>query len=83
MPESRGRKKARPETTRPVTRVEDQTNPSWYVPLFVSLLVVGLLWVVITYILDSQYPIPGLGQWNLAIGFGFIFAGFIMTMRWK
>lgn len=83
MPESRRRKKARPETNRPVTRAEDASNPSWYVPTFVTLLIVGLVWVVLTYILDSRYPIPGIGQWNLAVGFASIFAGFIMTMRWK
>lgn len=84
MPESRGRKKkARPESDRPAVRVEDQANPPWYVPTFVSLLIIGLVWVVVTYISDSQWPIPGIYQWNLAVGFGFIFAGFIMTMRWR
>ncbi|MBN8883720.1 uncharacterized protein UPF0233 [Salana multivorans] len=83
MPESRGRKKARPTTARPAVRVEDKPNPSWYVPTFVTLLVVGLVWVVVTYISDSRFPIPGIQQWNLAIGFASIFAGFIMTMRWR
>ena len=30
-----------------------------------------------------QYPIPGIGAWNLVIGFGIAFVGFLMTTRWR
>lgn len=84
MPESRTRKKPKSASvTRPTHPAEAKPNPSWYVPTFVTLLVVGLAWVVVTYVLDSRYPIPGLGAWNLGVGFGMIFVGFIMTMRWR
>ena len=51
--------------------------------LVITLLVVGLVWVVTTYISDTRYPIPALGGLNLLVGFAFILTGFGMTMRWK
>lgn len=84
MPESRRRKKSKPAPIdRPGPSAADQSNPTWFVPTFVTLLVVGLAWVVVTYILDARYPIPGIGSWNLVIGFGLILSGFVMTMRWR
>lgn len=59
-----------------------KANPSWFVPLFCILMVIGLIWAV-TYYLTTDYPIPGIGAWNLAIAFGIIMVGFIMTMWWR
>lgn len=84
MPESRRRKKAKPAPIdRPAESQQQTGNPPWFVPTFVTLLVLGLAWVVVTYVLDARYPIPGIGSWNLVIGFGLIMSGFIMTMRWR
>ena len=64
-------------------RVEDtKANPGWFVPLFCTLMIIGLIWAVVFY-LTYTYPIPGIGQWNLAIAFAFILVGFIMTMWWR
>lgn len=60
-----------------------KANPSWYVPLFCVLMVIGLVWAVVFYLTGNQYPIPGIGFWNLLIAFAFILAGFIMTVWWK
>lgn len=87
MPESRKRKKQ----GRPVqedTEIQSWTDgipmsPSWWAPTFVTLLVVGLLWLVIYYMTGAQYPIPKIGNWNLGIGLVFMLAGFVMTMRWR
>lgn len=81
MPESRRRKKAAgtPSESRPRTA----GNPPWWVPVMLTLMVVGLLWVVVTYVAQSAYPVPGIGSWNLAIGFALILVGFGMTMRWQ
>ena len=38
---------------------------------------------VVTYLTRSEYPIPGIEQWNLLIGFVLIIAGFGMTTRWR
>ena len=73
-------------------RVQDtiknaKTNPKWFVPLFVTLLIVGLAWVIIFYATSQNggqgYPIPGIGNWNLLIGFLIMLVGFIMTMWWN
>ena len=42
----------------------------------VTLFVVGLLWVVVYYVTQTEYPIGGLGLWNMAIAFAFIIAAF-------
>ena len=47
------------------------------------LLVLGLLWIVIYYITEYEYPIEAIGVWNLAVGFVLLMSGFIMTMRWR
>jgi hypothetical protein len=43
-------------------------NPRWYAPLMVGLMVLGLIWIVVFYITQQQYPVPGIGLWNLGIG---------------
>jgi len=48
----------------------------------IGLMVSGLLWVVVTYISQTRYPIPGIENWNLAVGFVLILAGFGLTTRW-
>ena len=37
----------------------------------------------VVYYLTSDYPIPNIGAWNLAIAFAIIMIGFIMTMWWR
>ena len=59
-----------------------KSNPRWFVPLFCTLMIIGLVWAVIYY-LTSDYPIPHIGAWNLAIAFAIIMVGFIMTMWWR
>lgn len=59
-----------------------KANPSWFVPLFCTLMLLGLVWAVVYY-LTSDYPIPNIGAWNLAIAFAIIMAGFLMTMWWR
>lgn len=59
-----------------------KSNPRWFVPLFCVLMIIGLVWAVVYY-LTSDYPIPGIGAWNLLIAFGIIMVGFIMTMWWR
>jgi len=46
-------------------------------------MVAGLAWIVTTYLSAAQYPIPGIGNGNLAVGFALIIVGFAMTTRWR
>lgn len=60
---------------------DTKSNPRWLVPLFCILMVIGLIWAVVYYI-TGNYPIPGIGAWNLAIAVAFLLIGFLMTMAW-
>ena len=62
---------------------EESRNPSWYVPVMLGFIVVGLLWVVVFYISGSMLPIESIGPGNIAIGFGIMIVGFILTTKWK
>ena len=83
MPESQHRKKKAAFAPSHQDGGKAVGNPSWWVPVMLGLMLVGLVWVVVTYIAQSALPIPGIGSWNLAIGFALILAGFGMTMCWQ
>jgi hypothetical protein len=44
---------------------------------------IGLVWIVIFYISSTAYPIPGIGAWNMVVGFGFVGVGFSLATRWQ
>ena len=59
-------------------------SPRWYAPLMVTLMVLGLLWIVVYYVAGERIPfMVSLSAWNFAIGFGVMVAGLIMSMRWR
>ena len=58
-------------------------NPVWFKPIMFGLMLLGLVWVLVFYLSSTQFPIPGIGGWNLVIGFGIAFIGFLMTTRWR
>ena len=58
-------------------------NPVWFKPIMLGLMLIGLAWILVFYLSSSQYPVPGIGGWNLVIGFGIAFVGFLMTTRWR
>ena len=62
---------------------ESAPNPVWFKPIMLGLMIIGLVWVIVFYLSGSVYPIPGIGGWNLVIGFGIAFVGFLMTTRWR
>jgi hypothetical protein len=82
MPESRVRKQAvfTPPEARSSAR---KPSPRWWAPLMLTLMVLGLVWIVVFYISQTSYPIPDIGNWNLAIGFALLLVGFGMTTRWR
>ena len=49
----------------------------------VALLVSGLLWIVTYYTTRGGYPVPGIKDWNLLVGFGVLLVGFVMLTRWR
>lgn len=73
-------------------KVKVTASPRWYAPTMVTLLVIGLLWVVATYLFQGRYPLPYFaehhaGDWlyngNLYIGFLIMMSGFLGLLRWK
>lgn len=83
MPKSRSRKKKPANLPAQQQTKKEEPNPTWWVPVMVTLFIVGLVYIVATYLSTSKFPIPGIGNWNLGVGFTIIMAGFIMTMRWR
>jgi hypothetical protein len=81
MPESRIRRKAA-YTAPSAKSTGPKVNPRWFVPVMLGLMLIGLVWIVVFYVSQQSYPIPGIGSWNLVAGFGFVMAGFLMTTRW-
>jgi putative cylicin-2 len=75
--------KGREEREKEPVKFKSPHSPKWWVPLMVSLMVIGLIIVVLAYVFNGQFPIKGLGNGNLFIGFAFMLAGFLMTMGWK
>lgn len=71
-------------------KVKDISSPAWYAPLMVTIMVIGLLWVVTTYLFRGQFPIPWFATqtgWivngNLYIGFLIMMLGMLGIMRWR
>lgn len=62
---------------------EPASSPHWWAPTMVTLMVLGLASLVSTYLFTGDAPVPGLGNWNLAIGLGVALSGFLMTMKWR
>lgn len=83
MPESKGRDKAVYTPPPRKARKAPVGNPVWFVPVMLGLMVLGLIWVVTFYVTGQEYPVPQLGRWNIAAGFGLMMAGFAMTTRWR
>jgi hypothetical protein len=87
MPKSKVRKK-NDFTMNPVSRtpVKVKAGPSsvWFVVLFLSLMLIGLAWLLVFQLAASSIPfLLELGPWNYAIAFAFMITGLLLTMRWR
>lgn len=88
MPKSKLRKKVAEQHAHEEQRhIEEESplleSPSWLAPVMVANFLIGLLWIVIFYISQTAYPIPGIGAWNMIIGFSFIAVGFSLATKWR
>lgn len=88
MPESKSRNKKKTKAEKSEAKIAipgEATNPRWLAPVMLGLMILGLVWIVTFYLTSSELglPIPQLGQWNLAVGFGLIIVGFGLTTRWR
>lgn len=84
MPESRRRKREKSTSYQPKQQEALPASGKWLPITSISLMCFGLLWLIIFYIAGSSIPlVSDLGNWNIAVGMGFIVAGFILLTRWR
>jgi hypothetical protein len=83
VPRSRIRRRSPYTPPSPTQKSVRIGSPRWLVPVMVGCFVLGLLWVVVYYVSQTDYPIGSVGVWNMAIGFGLIILGFLLSTRWK
>ena len=85
MPKSKLRKKDKKtvpaQLLHPVALPSE--SPRWLAPVMVAAFLTGLIWIVIFYVTSTNYPIPGIGVWNMVVGFGFIGVGFTLATKWR
>jgi len=63
-------------------------NPAWFLPVTLTLMIVGLIWIMVYYISQTLYPLGAgtpvnIGAGNIMVGFGLMFVGFGFLTRWK
>jgi hypothetical protein len=63
-------------------------NPAWFLPVTITFLIVGLVWIMVYYISQTLYPLGSgtpinLGAGNIIVGFGLMMVGFGLLTRWK
>jgi hypothetical protein len=82
VPKSRVRKK--PVYTPPPTRsAKRKVSPPWLAPTMVACLVLGLAWIALYYVTQSNMPVlRALNGWNLVCGFGLIIVGVVLATKW-
>ncbi|NED98716.1 cell division protein CrgA [Phytoactinopolyspora halotolerans] len=81
MPSLRRRKKD--DSVAPERR-DNTASGRWVVPTMLTLLILGLVWIVVYYLLREEIGfMETLGGWNLVIGMGLITGGFITATQWK
>ncbi|WP_091186815.1 cell division protein CrgA [Paramicrobacterium humi] len=61
----------------------DAPNPVWFKPVMFGFMLLGLAWIIVFYLSQGAFPVPALGSWNILVGFGIAFVGFLMTTRWR
>ncbi len=88
MPKSKLRDKVRKQRKiaaeiKPEVAAPKAESPKWLAPVMVANFIIGLIWIVIFYISSTNYPIPGIGAWNMLVGFGFVGVGFSLSTRWQ
>ena len=62
---------------------DDLPNPVWFKPVMFGFMLLGLAWIIVFYISQATLPVAALGQWNILVGFGIAFIGFLMTTKWR
>lgn len=96
MPESKTRKAAdeKRKLKRAQNLVEERETKqrrtimpgqrAWVPPLFITVGLLGVVWLVVYYIAGSKVPLmQSWGNWNILIAMGLIAAAFSLATLWK
>jgi hypothetical protein len=87
VPKSHVRKKkvyTPPAEFRPQsTAAAKKPSPMWLPATAVTLIVVGIGWLVVFYLSQGQYPIMSWQYWNLAVGFGAMVGALALLSKWR
>jgi hypothetical protein len=81
---ARSTTRTKPEPSQSVRSGADAPNPVWFKPIMFGLMLIGLAWIIVFYVSgEVKLPVPALDNWNILVGFGILFVGFLMTTRWR
>jgi hypothetical protein len=58
-------------------------SPAWYPILMITVMLLGLAYIVVNYLAPDLPIFSDLGNWNFAVGFGLMVAGLILAVRWR
>lgn len=85
MPKSRVRKKPvyTPPTASPQQLRKKRHGKPWIGPAMTTCFLIGIVWLVVFYITNGEFPVPDVRNWNMAIGFGFLCVGFGLSTQWR
>lgn len=89
MPKSQVRKKkvyTPPTDLRPAAAAaaaSKKASPVWLPVTAVTLIVIGIAWLVVYYLSSQQWPVASWSYWNLAVGFGCMVASLGILSRWR
>lgn len=75
--------RTKPARTEVARTGEAGPNAVWFKPVMFGFMLLGLAWIIVFYVSQGTLPAPGLGSWNILVGFGIAFIGFLMTTRWR
>jgi len=82
-PRSKSDRDSKPARETVMRSGEQAPNAVWFKPVMFGFMLLGLAWIIVFYWSQSELPIPALGSWNILVGFGIAFIGFLMTTRWR
>jgi hypothetical protein len=80
---ARTNSRTKPDRSAQTQPGEQAPNAVWFKPVMFGFMLLGLVWIIVFYVSNNTLPIPDLGAWNILIGFGIMFIGFLMTTRWR
>jgi hypothetical protein len=89
MPKSKVRKKndfTISQVSRTPVKVKAGPSSTWFVVFFISLMLIGLVWLLVFQLAGTEIPVMRDIQpaaWNYAIAFAFMITGLLLTMRWR